>query len=266
MNLSDIRYILADCDGVLWHGATLIPGFDRFLEVLDRRGIKLALLSNNPVRTIDSYCDMVRRAGGTIDRRHIITSPVAVVEGLLDRHGPGSGFYVISGAGLKEALVEAGLIVYDGEQEPEGEVAGVVAANDPAATYLKVTQAMRQILANKPFYATNADRLYISDQGVFPGSGWIVRMLEAITGVPPVIFGKPERGIFDAALKRLGADPAHTVMIGDHMEADILGAVNAGLGTILVLTGVTSRDSLPTFTCQPDFVFESIAEVAEALS
>jgi len=168
-------------------------------------------------------------------------------------------------SGLIEALKEAGFDLTHGEQVPEHDVVAVAAGMDRDLTYEKVKIAIRLIFNGAEFVATNTDGTYPTPDGLSPGTGMIIGALQASSGVMPTVIGKPERAIFEAAMKALDADVATTAMIGDRLETDILGAQRVGIATIGVLSGVSTKEQLVGNEIQPDVVYESIAEVAQAL-
>jgi 4-nitrophenyl phosphatase len=136
---------------------------------------------------------------------------------------------------------------------------------DRSMTYDRLAIATRLIRAGVPFIGTNPDRTIPSALGLMPGAGTTLAALRASTDVDPVVIGKPEPAIFQSAVRRLGANPATTAMIGDRLETDILGAQRIGIGSIGVLTGVMTRQSIAESEYKPDKVFDSIAELAEEL-
>lgn len=265
MELHTLKTLLIDGDGVLWRGNEPLPDLRRFFDVLAARGIEWALLTNNAMRTLDDYLEKFARFGIPADPQRIFTSAIATAHYLRERFPAGAPLYVIGEAGLKQALAAEGFIVCDGEQPPE-RAAAVVAALDRQINFAKLTIATRLIRSGVPFIVPNRDGSFPAADGLTPGSGAIVAALVAATDVEPLVIGKPEAGIFHAAMRHLNADPATTAMLGDRLETDILGAQRVGIGSILVLSGVTDRAMLEASPIKPDWVFESIAEIADALN
>jgi HAD superfamily hydrolase (TIGR01450 family) len=169
-------------------------------------------------------------------------------------------------SGLMQALNDAGLNVTTGEEMPTHPVVAVAAGMDREITYGRLKVAVRLILNGAVFIATNTDPTFVTPEGLNPGTGLIVGALQGATHVEPLVMGKPGEAIYHAAMRHLGADPATTAMLGDRLDTDILGAQRVGVGSIAVLTGVTSAAELRTSNIQPDCVFDSIGELAEALS
>jgi 4-nitrophenyl phosphatase len=143
----------------------------------------------------------------------------------------------------------------------------VIAGLDRAFSYEKLTHATRAILAGARFLATNADALLPIEGGqVLPGAGTIIAAIKVATSVEPIVVGKPEPGLFEHGLARLGGlRPDQVAMIGDRLDTDVVGGRRSGLRTILVLTGVTTREELQAATLQPDATADDLAAVASIL-
>ena len=266
MNLETLETMLIDGDGVLWRSSEAIPGLEYFFGVLEQRGINWALLTNNNTHTVNDYVQKLRGFGIDADESMIFTSSTSTAAYLKHRYGAGAFVHAVGMKGLIETLEDAGFVVSSGEEMSSHDVAAVVAGMDWAITYDKVKIAMRLILSGAEFVATNTDASFPTPDGLNPGTGMVIGALQTVTGIKPVAIGKPERRIYEAAMKRLGADHAKTAMLGDRLETDILGAQRCGIGTIVVLTGVTTREQLAASDIRPDLLYESIVELADALS
>ena len=264
MDLANLRTLLIDGDGVLWRGDEAIPGLDHFAAVLRRRGIRWALLTNNNTRTVGDYVTKLARFGLDAAPGTVFTSSTVTADYLKARYGAGAPVHAVGMSGLIETLKGAGFLITHGEQTPERDVVAVAAGMDRDLTYEKVKIAIRLILSGAEFVATNTDGTFPTPDGLSPGTGMVIGALHGSSGVVPTVIGKPERAIFDAAMKALGADPATTAMIGDRLETDILGAKQAGIAAIGVLSGVSAREQLVSGEIQPDVLFESIVELAQA--
>jgi len=164
--------------------------------------------------------------------------------------------YAVGQDGLKQALLDHGLCLSDGSQADF-----VVGGWDHGLNYQKLSDATLLIRAGAKFVGCNPDRTLPSERGLLPGTGATLAYLQAATDVEPLIIGKPEPTMLYAALAAMGADPAHTAALGDRLETDILGGQNAGLRTILVLTGISDQAALAASPIQPDWVVESIQEL-----
>jgi 4-nitrophenyl phosphatase len=168
----------------------------------------------------------------------------------------GTRVYIIGEEGLRAALRERYTI---SEEEAEFVVAGM----DRQLTYEKLRVATLLIRGGAKFIGSNPDKTFPSEEGIVPGTGTILAALETATDVAPFVVGKPETAIFDLALARMGVGKEGTAILGDRLETDILGGQRAGLSTIFVLSGVTTRQELAQSSIQPDFVFESVKELYE---
>lgn len=265
LDLENVRTLLIDGDGVLWRGDEAIPGLDEFAAVLKKRGIRWALLTNNNTRTVPVYVEKLNGFGLDADESMVYTSSTATADYLKERFGAGAPIHAVGMSGLTETLAEAGFQLTHGEQRPDHPVVAVAAGMDRQINLEKIKIAVRLILGGAEFVATNTDGTYPAPGGLSPGTGMVIGALIGSSGVEPTVIGKPESAIFEAAMNALDADPATTAVIGDRLNTDILGGQRTGIGTIGVLSGVMTREQLETSEIQPDVVFESIAELAQAL-
>jgi 4-nitrophenyl phosphatase len=261
---SSVRGLLIDLDGVVYTGSQPIPGGAGFLVEARRRGVKFLLVTNNSTTSPELVAE--RLCGMRIDVRpeEILTSAQAAVAYVRARAAPGSRIRVIGEAGLRQAAEDEGfLIVEDGETDVDWVLAGL----DRAFTYEKLTSATRAILAGAQFVATNADALLPVEGGqVVPGAGSIVAAIQTATAVAPIVVGKPEPGLFEHGLRRLGGlPPEHVAMIGDRLDTDVVGGKRAGLRTILVLSGVTALAEAEGASTAPDAVVPDLAAVPGVL-
>ncbi|MGD9098937.1 MAG: HAD-IIA family hydrolase [Anaerolineae bacterium] len=261
--LSNLKHLLIDMDGVLWRGAEPKPGLKDFFALLRQRQIGFMLATNNASRTSDHYANILVGFGVQVSTDEIITSGQTTADYLAQRAEPGTPIYVIGGDGLHRLLAERGFRLLDANAEP-GSAAYAVVSWDRQVTYEKLAQATLHIRAGAGFIATNPDRTWPSERGLVPGAGAIIAAVQAATDVEPTFIGKPSPVMLQLAMRRIGASAATTAMLGDRLETDILGGQNAGLTTILVLSGVASSDDLATSPIQPDLVFDDIAALTRA--
>jgi 4-nitrophenyl phosphatase len=256
----NLQHLLIDMDGVLWRGDAPMPGLTDFFAVLRQRGITFVLATNNSSRTGDDYARRLVGYGVEVSPDEVITSGQATAAYLAERSGPGTPVYVIGEDGLCQSLIERGFRLINSDTQPKYVVVGW----DRQLTFEKLAQATLFIRAGAGFIATNPDRTWPSERGLIPGAGAIVAAVGAATDVEPTIIGKPSPVMLRIAMRRIGARPTTTAMLGDRLETDILGGRNAGLTTILVLSGVATPDELATSPTQPDLVFDDIAALTEA--
>jgi 4-nitrophenyl phosphatase len=265
MDLKGIKTFLIDGDGVLWRGDQPMPGLNRFFEILDARGIRWALLTNNNTRTVSDYLAKLAGFGIEADASQIFTSSTVTADYLKRKYGIGAPVHAVGMKGVIDTLRDAGFNVTTGEEMPDHSVAAVAAGMDRSLTFDKAKVATRLILAGAEFVATNTDGTFPTADGLSPGTGMVIGALKGTTGVEPTVIGKPEAAIYEAALSALALDKATAAMIGDRLETDILGAQRVGIQTIGVLSGVTSSEQMAASNIRPDIVFEDIADLASAM-
>lgn len=242
-------------DGVIYRGKQLIPGADQFITSLLDRGVPFAFLTNNSQRTRRDVVTKLARMGIAVDESHIFTCAMATARFLAEQKPRGTAF-VIGEGGLLQALHTNGYAIVDDDPDY------VVVGEGRTFNMELVEHAVRLILRGSKLVATNIDPNCPTSQGLRPGCGAIVAMLEAATGLAAFSVGKPSPVMMRAARKELGLATAETIMIGDTMETDILGGVEMGYRTVLVLTGGTREEDLARYAYRPDLVLDSIADLA----
>jgi len=252
-----IKSLIIDLDGVLYRGDEPIEGAREFIAFLQREGIPFLLLTNNSTRTPSQYVEKLAGMGIAIKESDVLTSAQATAMYLEKVAPPGAPVYAIGEDGLRAALNARYTFT---EEKADFVVVGM----DSKLTYEKLKIATLLIRGGARFIATNPDKTLPTEEGLIPGNGAILAALEAATGVSPLVIGKPEPTIFDLALARMGTGKEGAAVIGDRLETDILGGRRAGLLTILVLSGATSRQDLETSPVQPDLVFEDVKQLYEA--
>ena len=249
---------LIDMDGVLYKGHELIPGADAFIHELRSRDIPFRLLTNNSQRARRDIATKLDRLGIEVEEEHVFTSAMATAR-FLALQKPGGTAFVIGEGGLHTALHSNGYSVVD--RDPDY----VVVGEGRTFNLELVDLAVRLIHRGAKLIATNLDPNCPTENGIRPGCGAFVALLEVATGVKAFSAGKPSPIMMRAARKEIGMTTDQTIMIGDTMETDILGGVQLGYHTILVLSGGTKRDDLPRYAYCPEVVVESLAEYAEML-
>ncbi len=253
LDLTAIRGVVLDMDGVVWNGPDILPGVPELFLFLREHGIPYSLATNNSSKNVDEYVARLVGIGVPAEDRNIVTSGAVTAEALAREYPAETPIYVIGSESLAQLLVTAGFTL--DEKEPRAVVVGL----DRTLTYEKLRIATRAILAGAQFIGTNADRTLPTPDGPAPGAGSIVAALEVATGITPRLMGKPEPVMFQVALERLGTTPDQTLMVGDRLETDILGADRAGLRTALVLSGISTRADIETTQIVPDGVFDNLA-------
>lgn len=256
---AQIRGFLIDMDGVLYRGDLPLPGARRFVQALQDEDVPFILLTNNSTRTPSQYMTKLEQMGLHVAPSALLTSAQATAMYLEKVAPPGTRMYVIGEDGLRNEITERGYVI------TEDDVAFVVAGQDTRLTYEKLRIATLAIRSGAIFIGSNPDRSFPAEDGITPGTGAILAALEAASDVTPTVIGKPQQVMFDLALEQLGTRPEETAMIGDRLETDILGANEAGLLTLLVLTGITSRQDLLESDIRPDVVYEDLLQLYNAM-
>jgi len=249
---------LIDMDGVLYRGTEVITGADTFIQQLRAREIPFRLLTNNSQRTRRDVVAKLNRMGIEVDEEHIFTSAMATAR-FLARQRPDGTAFVIGEGGLLTALHQNGYAVID--HEPDY----VVVGEGRTFNLELVEAAVRMILGGAKLVATNLDPNCPTQNGLRPGCGAMVAMLETATGVKAFSVGKPSPVMMRAARKELGLATDETTIIGDTMETDILGGTQLGFHTVLVLSGGTRPADLQRYAYGPDIVVDSLAQFSELL-
>ena len=259
-----VRGLMIDLDGVVYMGREPIAGAAGFLSEARRRGLPFLLVTNNSTTSPELVAERLSGMHIDVEPNEILTSAQAAVA-YVRAHSEGkTRVRVIGEAGLRQAAEAEGLEVFE---DGEAHVDWVVAGLDRAFDYHKLTAATRDILGGARFLATNADALLPVEGGnVLPGAGSIVGAIQIATAVDPIVVGKPEPGLFEHGLRRLGdMQPGEVAMIGDRLDTDVVGARRAGLRSVLVLSGVTTAQHVAESTIEADLVVADLASVSRAL-
>ena len=260
--LNQIQAMIIDLDGVLWRGDTPLPGVADLFNLLHRKPIQYILATNNATVDPKSVCNRLDMIGITVEPSRILTSSQVSARFLQQQLPQGSLVYTIGELPLRTALTQAGFILTDVADGVQAVVVGL----DRQLSWNTLTEATLAIQAGAIFIGTNPDVSFPMERGQEPGVGAILAALKAATGVQPSIVGKPEPHLFLQALKCLGTEPKRTLSIGDRLETDILGGQQSGMLTCLVLTGLTQRQDLIDSPIQPDYVFEGLPQLYQALT
>lgn len=245
---------LMDMDGVLISGMEIIPGADKFIERLREAGAPFRVLTNNSRFTPRDHQARLNAMGLDITADQIFTSALATARFLHNQRPEGTAF-VIGDAGLTTALHERGYVLT--EHDPDY----VVLGETKAYNYQSLTTAVQLVAAGSRFIATNPDVSGPGEGGMVPGCGAVAELITAATGVKPYFVGKPNPLMMRSALRSLDAHSGNTIMIGDRMDTDIISGTEAGMETILVLTGVTALEDIDRFPYKPTRAVDSVAGI-----
>jgi NagD protein len=251
-----VRAWLSDMDGVLVQEEEPIPGAAEFVARLVETGRPFLLLTNNSIFTPRDLKARLHRSGIDVPEDAIWTSALATAQFLDDQRPEGTA-YVIGEAGLTTALHEIGYVLT--ERDPDY----VVLGETRTYSFQAITTAIRLIERGARFIATNPDVSGPSQEGSIPATGSVAALITKATGVDPYFVGKPNPLMMRSALNRIDAHSESTVMVGDRMETDMIAGLEAGLRTVLVLTGSTRSEQVERFPYRPSKVVASIAEVVQ---
>jgi NagD protein len=245
---------LTDMDGVLVREERAIPGAAEFIAELTERARPFLVLTNNSMYTPRDLRARLLAGGIDVPEESIWTSALATAQ-FLDGQRPGGTAYVVGEAGLTTALHEVGYIMTD--RAPDY----VVLGETRTYSFDAITRAIRLIEAGARFIATNPDPSGPSPEGSLPATGAVAALITRATGVEPYYVGKPNPLMMRSALNRIAAHSETTVMVGDRMDTDVISGLEAGLRTVLVLTGSTRAEQVERFPYRPTRVVDSIADV-----
>jgi NagD protein len=247
---------LTDMDGVLVHEGQALPGAADFLQRLVDRERRFLVLTNNSIFTPRDLAARLTRSGLHVPEEAIWTSALATAD-FLATQLPGGSAYVIGEAGLTTALHEAGYTITDTDPDY------VVLGETRTYSFEAITRAIRLVEAGARFIATNPDATGPSAEGSLPATGSVAALITKATGAEPYFVGKPNPMMFRSALNRIDGHSETTTMVGDRMDTDIVAGIEAGLDTVLVLTGSTRAADVARFPFRPGRVVESIADVID---
>ena len=259
MRKREIRSWLMDMDGVLVHEEHAIPGADRFIERLRSLERPFLVLTNNSIYTPRDLSARLALSGLNVPEEGIWTSALATARFLEDQRPRGTAF-VIGEAGLTTALHDAGYTL--NERAPDY----VVLGETRTYSFERIAQAIRLIARWSRFIATNPDATGPTPDGPLPATGSVAALISRATGVEPYFVGKPNPLMMRSALNAIEAHSETTAMVGDRMDTDVVSGLEAGMHTVLVLTGSTTREEAERFPYRPSRIVDSIADLVDELS
>ena len=256
--LRDIECFLTDMDGVLVHEDMPLPGAADLIERWVTTSKRFLVLTNNSIFTARDLAARLGRSGLPIPEENIWTSAMATASFLQGQPGNKTA-YVLGEAGLTTALHEAGFVLTDVDPD------FVVLGETRSYSFEAITTACRLIVEGARFIVTNPDATGPSRDGLLPATGAVAAMITTATGRNPYVVGKPNPMMFRSAMNRIEAHSETTAMIGDRMDTDIVAGMEAGLLTVLVLTGVTTAADVETFPFRPDLMLPGVDELASLI-
>ena len=247
---------LTDMDGVLVHEGQPVPGAPEFVNRMKASGKPFLILTNNSIWTRRDLAASLRAGGLDVPEESIWTSALATAKFLEDQR-PGGSAFVIGESGLTTALHANGYTLT--ERDPDY----VVLGETRTYSFEAITTAVRLISGGARFICTNPDPIGPSTEGILPAAGSVAAMISKATGVEPYFVGKPNPMMMRSALNTIGAHSETTAMIGDRMDTDIMCGLEAGLETILVLSGISGRDEIDRYPYRPSRIVDSVADLLE---
>lgn len=259
-----LRGLLIDLDGTLYHGSKRIDGADRLISYIKNNQLPYQYVTNNSSATPEEVAQRLSAMGIPADASDVCTSAQAAASYIAEQSS-GASVFVIGESGLREALHEAGCRLTEDEQ-PGYVVQGI----DRSMSYERMAKAVGYIRAGATYVMTNPDLLLPTADGLMPGAGSIGVMLQAASGVKPIVIGKPSSILMDYSLNRLGATPEHTWVVGDNMATDIAAGIAAGCTSVLVLTGLTNAENYERYAsaagCKPDRICKTLDDLQNEIS
>ncbi len=252
INGSLMKGAILDMDGVLWRAKTPLCDLPSLFDNLKNNNIKVTLATNNGTQTIRGYVDKLASYGVKVEEWQVVTSPMATAY-LAKKFMPEGGpVYIFGSPALVSTLGDHGF--FHSEENPQAVVAGL----SLDFNYERVKNASLMIQKGLPFYFTNPDPTYPTNEGNVPGAGTVLAALEAASGVKAQLAGKPEPFLFDVAMERMDLKADEVFVVGDRLNTDIIGGYKAGCRTVFVLSGVNNQDDLNGWEPKPDMVIENI--------
>ena len=241
-------------DGVLYHGNRLLPGVVEFVDWLKAENKQFLFLTNSSERSPRELQQKLARLGIMVDEFHFHTSALATAS-FLASQCPGGSAYVIGESGLTNALYEAGFSMNDVNPDY------VVVGETRSYSFEKIEHAINLVLGGAKLIGTNPDLTGPGERGIIPATGSLTAPIELSTRRKAYFVGKPNPLMMRQALKRLNCEPEETAIIGDRMDTDIIAGVESDIATVLVLSGVTSREDLKRFGYRPSYVLDGVGDI-----
>lgn len=258
MKERETKYWLLDMDGVLVHEEEPIPGAPEFIARLSELGTPFMVLTNSSIYSRRDLAARLKRSGLEVPEESIWTSALATAT-FLDSQRPGGSAFIVGEPGLVTALHEFGYTL--NEVDPDY----VVLGETRTYSFERITMAVRLIRNGARFIATNPDNVGPAPGGVLPATGSVAALISRATGIEPYFVGKPNPLMMRSALNQLNAHSEHTTMVGDRMDTDVIAGIEAGLETVLVMSGVTRREETGTFPYLPSRIVDSVADLTGRL-
>ncbi|MBI3175843.1 MAG: HAD-IIA family hydrolase [Chloroflexi bacterium] len=263
MQLSHIKALILDMDGVLWKGDAPIGDLAEIFSRVRAQGLKFVFATNNGTRTVDQYVDRMKGFGVDVEPWQVVTSAHGVAHLVAQKFPRGSKVFVVGEDGVRQALEEKGIEVLPVERAAEGQA--LVMGIERSITFQKMVEATLLVQNGAPFYATNPDKTFPTPRGEIPGAGAWLSVVITATKVEPIVAGKPSPHLMEIALERLGTTKAETLVVGDRLETDIAAGQAVGCPAALVLSGVSKREEAAAWTPAIDVIATDLSTLVDLL-
>lgn len=255
--LQDKKAFICDMDGVIYHGNKLLNGVISFVNWLVEEQKEYIFLTNSSERSPAELCQKLQRLGLEVPKERFYTSALATAN-FLQSQMPGGSAYVIGEAGLTNALYDAGFSMNDVNPDY------VIVGESRTYNIEKIEKAVHLVLNGAKLIGTNPDLTGPSEKGIVPATRALISPIELATGRQAYYVGKPNPLMMRTARKRLGCSSEETAIIGDRMDTDIIAGIESGMDTVLVLSGVTTEETLSVFPYRPTYIFGGVGDMVES--
>lgn len=256
-SLKEMKGFICDMDGVIYHGNQILPGVPEFIDWLYREKKQFLFLTNNSGYTPKELQQKLARMGLDVSEEHFYTSALATAA-FLKEQAPGCSVYAIGEAGLLNALYDAGITMNDVNPDY------VVIGEGKAYSLDTLTKATNLVMKGAKLIGANSDLSGPIENGIAPACRALVAPIEMATGKQAYFCGKPNPLMMRTGLRLLGCHSAEAVMVGDRMDTDVISGLESGMSTILVLSGVSTRETLKTYAYRPSMVLDGVGDIVKA--
>jgi NagD protein len=253
-NILDKKGFICDMDGVIYHGNKILDGVAEFVNWMIAEHKKFVFLTNSPERTPHELSMKLERMGLSVSADHFYTSAMATAE-FLKSQSPGCTAYVIGEAALSKALYDQE--IYMNDVNPDY----VVIGETRTYSFEKLEKAIALVNNGAKLIGTNPDTVGVTEKGIMPATGSLIAPIEIATGKKAYFVGKPNPLMLRHGLKKLGCHSEDIAFIGDRMDTDIIAGIESNVDTILVLSGVTSKEDIGNFPYRPKYVFDGVGDI-----
>ncbi len=254
LDIDSKKGFICDMDGVIYHGNKILPGVLEFVRWLQKENKKFLFLTNSSERSPIELQKKLQRMGLDVSSDHFYTSALATAH-FLQKQNPNCTAYVIGEPGLMNALYEAGISMNDVNPDY------VVVGETKNYNYESILRAVRFVFNGAKLIGTNPDMTGPSELGIIPACRALISPIELTTGKVAYYLGKPNPLMMKSGIKILGVDPDDAVIVGDRMDTDIIAGIESEIETVLVLSGVTTPQTLVKFPYRPTYIYNGVGDI-----